>query len=195
MIERQRLDEALATLGALLEERGEHIGVLVIGGGSLLLLGVVERPTADVDVVGYPSTVGYTKAETLPGFLATAVRDVGDALGLGPGWFNTGPAGLIDLGLPTGLEDRVTVQTYGTLEIHLPALQDLVCFKLYATVDQTERSKHFKDLQALAPTADELLSAARWARTHDPSPGFLGELLRILWLLDVEVSDGDLAIQ
>ena len=55
MLERDRLDEALATLGALLEERGEAIGVLIVGGGSLLLLGVVERPTADVDVVGFDS--------------------------------------------------------------------------------------------------------------------------------------------
>ena len=82
MLERDRLDEALATLGALLEERGEAIGVLIVGGGSLLLLGVVERPTADVDVVGFSSEAGYSKADVLPGFLRTAVREVGDALGL-----------------------------------------------------------------------------------------------------------------
>lgn len=194
MMERERLDEALTTLGALLEERGEHISVLVIGGGSLLLLGVIERPTADIDVVGYPAAVGYVKADVLPDFLLTAVRDVGDALGLGPTWFNSGPAGLVDFGLPPGLADRVTVRKYGTLEVHLPALEDLICFKLYATVDLTERSKHFTDLQALAPSAEQLLKAARWMRTHDPSDGFLGELRRILSLLNVEVSNADLSI-
>ena len=194
MMERGRLNDALVTLGALLEERGEHISVLVIGGGSLLLLGVVERPTADIDVVGYPSAVGYVKADVLPDFLVLAVRDVGDALGLGPTWFNSGPADLVDFGLPPGLADRVTVRKYGTLEVHLPAIEDLICFKLYAAVDLTERSKHFIDLQALAPTKEQLLKAARWTRTHDPSDGFLRELQRILALLDVEISDADLSI-
>jgi len=192
MFERDRLDEALATLGALLEERGNHIGVLVVGGGSLLLLGVVERPTADVDIVGFSSVAGYTKADVLPEFLTTAVLEVGDALGLGGAWFNSGPAGLIDFGLPAGLEDRVMVRTYGGLEVHLPAREDLVCFKLYAAVDQGERSKHFADIRALTPTSEQLLNAARWTRTHDPSPGFLVELQRILRLLEVEVSDDDL---
>ena len=191
MLERDGLDEALATLGALLEERGQRIGVLVVGGGSLLLLGVVERPTADVDVVGFSSPTGYAKAEVLPDFLALAVREVGEALGLGDAWFNSGPAGLIDFGLPPGLADRVTVKRYGALDVHLPAREDLVCFKLYAATDQGERSKHFSDLRALAPTPDQLLNAARWTRTHDPSPGFLGELRRILGLLGVEVFDGD----
>ncbi len=192
MMERERLEEALAALGALLDERGERIGVLVVGGGSLLLLGVVERPTADVDVVGFSSPAGYTKADPLPGFFVLAVREVGDALGLGEGWFNSGPADLIDFGLPPGLEDRVTVKTYGALEVHLPAREDLVCFKLYAAVDQGQRSKHFTDLRALTPTPAQLLEAARWTRTHDPSPGFEGELRRILGLLGVEVSDADL---
>lgn len=179
------------TLGALLDERGQAISVLVVGGGSLLLLGIVDRPTADVDVVGFSSPAGHTKTDALPEFLALAVREVGDALGLGQAWFNSGPAGLTDLGLPPGLADRVTVRTYAALEVHLPAREDLICFKLYAAVDQGERSKHFADLGALAPTPEQLMSAARWTRTHDPSSGFLGELRRILGLLGVEVSDGD----
>lgn len=182
----------MATLGELLAERGDHVGVLMVGGGSLLLLGVVERPTADVDIVGFSSPLGYYKADVLPAFLTTAVREVGDALGLGDAWFNSGPAGLIDFGLPAGLEDRVTVRTYGGLEIHLPAREDLVCFKLYAAVDQGERSKHFADLGALGPSSAQLLKAARWTRTHDPSPGFLVELRRILNLLGLDVPDADL---
>ena len=42
------------------------------------------------------------------------------------------------------------------------------------------------------PTREELVTAARWTRTHDPSVGFLGELRRALTLFDVEVDDADL---
>lgn len=98
----------------------------------------------------------------------------------------------MDFGLPLGLEDRVTIRRYGTLDVHLPGREDLICFKLYAAVDQGERSKHFADLEGMKPTAAELLPAAWWTRTHDPSPGFLGELRRILGLLGVEAHDADL---
>lgn len=191
-MERDRLEDALQTLGELLAERGQSAAVLVIGGGSLLLLGFVQRPTADVDVVGLAGEGGYSKAESLPDFLTEAVADVGAALGLGAGWFNTGPAGLIDGGLPEGLERRVSVHRYGSLEVHLPAREDLICFKLYAAVDQGPRSKHMADLRALVPSSDELITAARWTRTHDPSVGFLAELREALQMFDVEVDDGDL---
>lgn len=193
MFEREELTQALEALGALLAERDQHVGVLVIGGASLLLLGVIDRPTADLDVIGTNDGSSYRKVDQLPPSLLSAVREVGDAFGLGPAWVNTGPAGLLDFGLPPGLADRVSVHRFGALEVHVPGIEDLVCFKLYAAVDQTERSKHFSDLVALAPTRDELLRAARWARTHDPSAGFLGELVRILALLGVEVSDDDLS--
>lgn len=190
-MERDRLEEALETLGELLTERGQSAAILVVG-GSLLLLGFVQRPTADVDVVGFAGPAGYSKAESLPDFLAEAVDDVGAALDLGARWLNTGPAGLIDFGLPEGLERRVSIRQYGSLEVHLPAREDLVCFKLCAAVDQGPRSKHMDDLRALGPSRDELLTAARWTRTHDPSLGFLGELRGALALLEVEVDDGDL---
>lgn len=117
MLERDGLDEALTLLGALLAERGKRVGLLIVGGANLLLLGVIERPTADVDVLGVASASGYVKASTLPGFLTTAVRGVADALGLAAGWLNPGPADLMDLRLPPGLAARVTVRDYGGVQI------------------------------------------------------------------------------
>ena len=134
----------------------------------------------------------YREASHLPEFLAEEVTDVGTALGLGGHWLNTGPAGLLDFGLPRGLEERVTIREFGALQVHLPAREDLICFKLYALVDQGPRSKHMTDLLALKPTSDELIEAARWTRTHDPSVGFLGELRGALAHLGVEVSNVDL---
>lgn len=145
-----------------------------------------------LDMVGFAEPGGYCKAESLPAFLAEAVGDVGGALALGPSWLNVGPAGLIDFGLPEGLEHRVAVRRFGALDVHLPAREDLICFKLYAAVDQGPRSKHMDDLHALGPSSDELVAAARWTRTHDTSVGFLAELRSALAYFGVEVDDGDL---
>lgn len=41
-------------------------------------------------------------------------------------------------------------------------------------------------LLALAPTRDELLAAARWTLTHDPSPAYRGVLEQGLAVLGVE---------
>lgn len=194
MFSREGLESALRTLGAVLESRGESSRILVAGGSSLLLLGLVERPTADLDVIGLAQGSHYIKAAAIPPELAAAVRDVGAALGLSKTWLNNGPASLFDFGLPQGFEERVTIQQYSTLEVHITGRADLVAFKLYAAVDQSgfQTSKHFTDLQDIDPTTPELLSAARWTRTQDPSEVFLGDLLKVLTRLGVENARADL---
>ena len=191
MFEREALEEALRTLGEVLESRGVSFGVLVAGGSSLLLLGLVDRPTADLDIVALARGDRYVRAEPLPAALVEAIADVANALGLVPEWMNNGPASLLDFGLPTGFDDRVTVRRYGALDVHLPGRSDLVALKLYAAVDLGPRSKHFADLKELVPTDEELLAGARWARSHDPSPAFRDELVKALAALGLAVSDAD----
>jgi hypothetical protein len=159
-----------------------------------LLLGLIERPTADLDVIGLANGDRYVKAESIPPSLADAVRDVGAALGLSETWLNNGPASPFDFGLPDGFERRVSIHRYGSLEVHVAGRFDLICFKLYAAVDHSgERvSKHLTDLRALDPSAEELLTAAVWTRTHDPSEGFKGELVKVLAIFGVEAADADL---
>lgn len=185
------LEEALHTLGAVLEARRADSRILVVGGSSLLLLGIVQRPTADLDVVGLAVEGRYVKADRIPPVLAEAVRDVGAALGLSEKWLNNGPASLFDFGLPRGFEARVTVRRYGALEVHVAGRFDLVCFKLYAAVDHSgdRASKHLDDLKALQPSESELLAAARWTQTHDNSDAFFGELAKILAEFGVSVDD------
>ena len=65
------------------------------------------------------------------------------------------------------------------LTVHFASRIDQIHFKLYAMVDQGA-GKHEADLRALAPTTAELLEAARWTRTHDPSEGFREELVAAL---------------
>jgi hypothetical protein len=75
----------------------------------------------------------------------------------------------MDFGLPQGWEGRVVTRQFGGLCLNLPARQDQICFKLYAVVDRGPNDKHFEDLKKLNPTAEELVFAARWTVTHDPS--------------------------
>ena len=58
--------------------------------------------------------------------------------------------------------------------------------KLYAAADDAPGGRHLQDLRALGPTRDELLAAARWAMTHDPSDGFRSMLVGVLATLEID---------
>ena len=136
------LDDALAALGALLEARGLRAELVVVGGASLLLHGVISRPTRDVDVLGSRSDAGdLVPMATFPPPLASAVADVGLALDLKQDWLNLGPASLLDLGLPEGFAGRLEPRVYGGLVIWLAAPADLVCLKVYAAADHWPKRK------------------------------------------------------
>jgi len=189
MLDHASLEQALQTLGEILAARGEHHDLAVVGGGALLILGLIDRPTRDLDVVARVDAGGWSRAEPFPPGLLDAVRDVATALDLSEDWLNPGPTDLLALGLPAGFSNRVVVRRYGALTVRFAAREDQIAFKLYAAVDQGPDSKHFADLQKLSPTPDELLAAARWTRTHDPSEGFRSMLHQALRALGVEPAD------
>lgn len=182
------LNEALTTLGEVLRNRGLRFEVVAIGGGSLLLLGLIRRPTKDIDVVALREPSGLTSADPLPRALLDACADVAAALELAPDWLNPGPTSLLTFGLPHGFADRMIALDFGGVVVHLAGRFDQICFKFYAAVDQGPRSKHMQDLEKLAPTTDEL-AAARWARTHDTSEGFRMMCVQLLAAFGVEGSD------
>jgi len=186
------LERALSTLGEVLERRGHRYELVAIGGSSLMLLGLLSRPTRDLDVVALVEGGAYVSAMPLPAELARAQADVGRALGLGEDWLNPGPTDLLDFGLPDGFEDRVETRRYEALTLHLAGRFDQTCFKLYAAADQGLGSKHAADLRLLDPTPGELLEAARWTRTHDPSAGFRQVLVQALQAFGVVDPDAEL---
>lgn len=82
-----------------------------------------------------------------------------------------------------GLQQRLTLHRYGTrLWIGFISRRDQIFLKLHAAVDR-DGGRHLQDLLDLRPTADELLDAAKWTRTQDPSEAFkmlLGNMLKHL---------------
>jgi hypothetical protein len=184
-----RLDDLLAALAEQLDLGGERYELVVVGGSGLLALGVVDRTTKDIDVVALREAESLRKAAPFPSGLVDARDRVALDFGLAEDWLNPGPAGLMDFGLPEGFMQRTRAQVFGdALTVHFASRLDQIHFKLYALVDQG-LGKHEQDLRALEPTREELAQAARWTRTHDPSPGFHEMLVRALRYLGVQDAD------
>lgn len=178
----------LGALGARLAAQPAHEDIVVVGGSALLAMGLVERATQDVDVVALVGETGLLTAEQLPEALQRAASQVARDLDLAPDWLNSGPSELLRWGLPAGVEDRWQTETFGDrLTVRWISRLDQIHLKLYAAADRG--GKHVRDLEALQPTADELLAAARWTRTHDASEGFLEVLIDALGYFGVNGAD------
>jgi hypothetical protein len=178
--------ELFAALGEQLAARAARVELVVVGGSALLAVGLVSRTTSDVDVVGLLSDGTVVDPRPLPEHVLAASARVARDFALPADWLNTGPADLLDFGLPEGFVERLEKREYGpALTVHFASRIDQIHFKLYAMADQGA-GKHEADLRELEPTADELLDAARWTRTHDPSEDFREELVAALFHLGVE---------
>ena len=189
MFDPASLQEALSLLGTLLAERGHTFHVVVIGGGGLQLIGIIERPTRDVDLVALRNDDTLESIEAgLPPALAEAVADVAQALTLAPTWMNGGPSSIFRLGVPSGFLGRLEGRRYDGLHVWLASRFDQIHFKLYAAADDRPLGKHHLDLQRLRPTHDELQTAAAWTRTHDPSEGFASMLEGVMATFGVELA-------
>jgi len=182
----EAMETLLGALGEQLAATGERFELVVVGGSGLLALGTIERATRDVDVLALLADADLCDPEPLPGGLLDARARVARDFSLPEDWLNPGPSGLLRFGLPKGFVERLEARSFGThLVVHFASRYDQIHLKLYATVDQGP-GKHLRDLEALTPTGGELLTAARWAQTHDPSPGFAEALGQALAHFGVE---------
>lgn len=189
MIQPDRLEELLLALGELLETRGLSYAIATIGGASLALLRLNVRATRDLDVVALVDDGRYSKADPLPAPLQQAASDVANAFGIEQDWLNAVAAGVMDQGLPAGFAERAEIRRYGALTVHIASRFDQICLKLHAAVDRAPASKHLDDLRLLGATPEELLVAARWTMTHDPSDGYRWQLTLLLEALGVTDAD------
>jgi hypothetical protein len=183
----ENLDRALKLLGARLDlAQAPAIGLVVCGGSALIALGLIKRTTRDVDVLALMNSSGdLISPDPLPSYLLDTAKEVARDLGLASDWLNNGPSsdagGIFQLGLPEGIAGRLQARAYGDrLTVHFIGRLDQIHLKLYAAADSGEGT-HLDDLLSLKPDDVEMETAARWAMTHDVSPGFqmiLKDMLR-----------------
>lgn len=189
----EQIDTALQLLGERLALDGsDPVRLVVCGGAALIACSLVSRQTTrDVDVVAMVDGEGHViSPDPLPQHLVLAANHVGRDLDLPPNWLNNGPSrdpgGLFQFGLPVGFKDRLFRRDFGAkLAIFFAGRFDLICFKVFAAVDQGP-GRHVDDLRDIRPTAEEMEAGARWAMTHDPSDGFRSVLVSMLRQLGYE---------
>lgn len=132
---------------------------VVIGGSALGLMGIIQRPTRDFDIL----------MPELPSAIASAARDFAKAqrqagVDLLDEWLNNGPMQLGDV-LPVGWRERVQRIFVGeVLVLSTLGRSDLVKSKLFALCD---RGTDLHDCIALAPTAEELAECMPWLEVQD----------------------------
>lgn len=184
----ETLDTILGALEEQLLALGSRQEVVVIGGSALTALGLVNRSTKDVDLVAIAEGQELRSASPLPEALRAARDRVARDFDLAPNWLNAGPTDLLKWGLPVGFINRVIARRYGeALTVYFASRFDQIHFKLFAMVDQAG-GRHEADLRALRPSNQELIAAARWSMTQDPSPGYRMVLKEALSALGTEDS-------
>jgi len=98
----EHLRDALALLGALLAVERVTARIVVVGGSAMLLDGLVDRATRDVDVVALVEDDELVGVSEFSAGLDQCVSAVALELGLEPHWLNFGPTSLLDAGLRRG---------------------------------------------------------------------------------------------
>jgi hypothetical protein len=189
----ETIDVLLGALGEQLASLRARLEIVVIGGSALTALGLVRRTTRDVDLLAIAAEGTLHRAvpcRAAPGTTADSKGTRRRDFGLDENWLNAGPTDLLKWGLPEGFMARVVTRPYGSaLVVHFAGRVDQVHFKLFAMVDQGG-GRHEADLRALKPTENELVAAAQWSLTQDPSPGYkmvLADALRFLGVDDADL--------
>ena len=155
--------------------QGAPLDLVICGGTALSALGLVNRTTRDVDILGTVIKKGNVltikRMEHFPGWLSEAALKVARDFDLPESWLNLGPAPQLESGLPDGFEKRLVRKRYGKhLKIYYISRIDQIHFKLYAAIDRDDY--HVQDLFALRPTEHEMMKAAQWVLTQDVSDVF-----------------------
>ena len=90
-ISAETLDVLLGALADQLQSLADQQEIVVIGGSALTALGLVKRPTKDVDLLAIANNGELCPAEPLPDTLRIARDRVARDFDLDENWLNGGP--------------------------------------------------------------------------------------------------------
>jgi Nucleotidyltransferase of unknown function (DUF6036) len=154
--------ETIEAFDLFLRDRGLRFDGVVIGGAALSLLGIVSRPTKDVDIL---VPIIPQEIHVAARAFAAEIRATGEILH--DDWLNNGTVSLTDH-LSMDWQERLE-DVFNGSALHLRCLgrHDLLCAKLFALCD---RGIDLGDCIALAPTSDELQSVLTWLQLQDANP-------------------------
>jgi len=113
-----KAETMLSALGAVLDQQEvDPVDVVICGAMVLLMQGVIERPTRDIDGLGMVEEEGGSlvlRKPLMSGEFTAAVERVGNLFGEGRHWFSTAATILHDdTELPPDIIARAEVKHFG----------------------------------------------------------------------------------
>ncbi len=151
--------DVLEAFDRFLGQRKPPFEGIVIGGAALILLGIIQRDTMDVDILDPALPEDLRDAA-----VRFAKRYRGAPLPLKEDWLNNGPMSLRK-DLPEGWRERTAPLFDGkNLRLRTLGRSDLLRAKLFAYCD---RQEDFLDCVAMAPTKKELQELLPWLQERD----------------------------
>lgn len=186
----EELEEALNLLGEILStQKSSEYWAVVCGGSSLLALGLIQRPTRDVDILALRDIEGaIDRVYPLPSDLGKAAAKVADELGLADNWLNSASSlHFPDLNsLPNSFWTGLETREFGShLKMSFVERKGLLLLKFYAALNRAEQ-RDLDDLASLAPGVGETERALDWVTTAFSELSNKGRLPQILRLLGHE---------
>jgi len=157
------MQKVILEFDEFLAEHGLRFEGIVIGGGALRLLEIVNRATKDIDILDPEIPEEIKRAASK--FIIGHTNDKNERLM--NDWFNNGPKSLCNL-LPKGWRDRAELCFSGkALSLKTLNRSDLVLSKLFAFCD---RETDLHDLLKMKVTDEELKASESWVKYQDASP-------------------------
>jgi Nucleotidyltransferase of unknown function (DUF6036) len=167
--------QTLEYFDGFLEARGLRLDAIVVGGSALVLLGIIDRPTRDVDILHPDLPPRIADASRA---FALEMRERG--IELADTWLKNGPSSLSKV-LPDDWANRTQPAFSGrALVLGTLGRADLLKTKLIALCD---RGTDLADCIAFSPSAEELEEAMPWVALQDANelwPSHVEKTLRDL---------------
>ena len=168
------INKAIPEFDEFLASRGLFFEGTIIGGAALLVLGITERFTKDVDCLTPQIPEEIKKA-------SEEFSEMKEELKIEKNWFNNGPSSLVNQ-LPQGWDKRLELIYDGkSLKLTTLGRPDLLKTKLFAFCDRTEPD--LSDLQKLKPSIEELSESISWVKDCDGNEMWADHVEKMFLLL------------